>query len=80
MTVKDFVNVVNPTVYDYARIYEMIWDELYQDYYPHYTDKRVQSKKDLEQYYDMELDYFELYLHYGEYDESAIYIKMPKGK
>lgn len=78
MKVKEFVDVVNSTVIDYAKIYEMKWNENYQDYDCKFTDKRVHSKKDLEPYYDCELDGFELELMYGEYDDSSIYIKMPK--
>lgn len=78
MKVKEFVDVVNYTVIDYAKIYEMRWDERYKDYDCKFTDKRVHSKKDLEPYYDCELDYFDFEMQWGEYDDSAIYIKMPK--
>ena len=78
MTVKEFVDVVNYTVIDYAKIYELHWNPLWKDYDYKYTDKRVGSKKDLEPYYDCELSSFELISPYGEYDDSAIYIKMPK--
>lgn len=78
MTVKEFVDVVNNTVIDYAKIYEMRWNENYNDYDCKFTDKRVKSKKDLEPYYDCELVSFELEMMYGEYDDSAIYIKMPR--
>jgi hypothetical protein len=78
MTVKEFVDVVNDAVINYAKIYEMRWREDYQHYFEEFTNKRVQSKKDLEPYYDYEIDGFELNLCYGEYDDSAIYIKMPK--
>lgn len=78
MTVKEFVNVVNDVVINYARIYELHWNPLWNDYDHKYTDKRVNSKKDLEPYYDCELSSFELITLYGEYDDSAIYIKMPK--
>lgn len=63
---------------DYAKIYEMVWDEDFQNYDSKYTDKRVKSKKDLEQYLDYELDYFDYETLWGEYDDSAIYIKIPK--
>ena len=33
MKVKEFIEVVNFEVLDYAQIYEMIWDEDYQDYH-----------------------------------------------
>lgn len=78
MTVKEFVNVVNDRVIDYARIYELRWNLLWNDYDHVYIEKRVNSKADLEPYYDCELSYFELIAPYGEYDDSAIYIKMPK--
>ena len=78
MTVKEFVDVVNDRVIDFARIYELHWNPLWNDYDHKYTDKRVNSQKDLEPHYDCELSYFELIAPYGEYDDSAIYIKMPK--
>ncbi len=78
MTVKEFVDVVNYQVIDYAKIYEMRWDERYESYDIKFADKRVDSKADLEPYYDCELDYFEYFTQWGEYDDSAIYIKMPK--
>ena len=78
MTVKEFIEVVNYTVIHYAKIYEMCWDKLYKDYNCNYTGNRVHSKEDLRLYLDCELDGFELELCYGEYDDSAIYIKMPK--
>ena len=78
MTVKEFVRVVNDVVIDYAKIYEMHWNPLWNNYDYKFTDKRVNSKADLEPYYDCELSYFELIAPYGEYDDSAIYIKMPK--
>ena len=78
MTVKEFVDVVNYTVIDYAQIYEMRWNENYEDYDYKATGKRVNSKKDLEPYYNCELSGFELIAPYGEYDDSAIYIKMPR--
>lgn len=78
MTVKEFVDVVNDVVIDYARIYELHWNPLWNDYDYKYTDKRINSKKDLESYYDCELSSFELIAQFGEYDDSAIYIKMPK--
>ena len=80
MTVKEFVDVVNFSLIDYAKIYEMRWDEDYQSYDPIFADKRVNTKKDLEPYYDCELDYFEYLTQWGEYDDSSIYIKMPKEK
>ena len=78
MTVKEFVDVVNDVVIYYARIYELHWNPLWNDYDYKYTDKRVKSEKDLEPYYNCELSSFELIAPYGEYDDSAIYIKMPK--
>ena len=78
MTVKEFVDVVCFNVLDYAKIYEMRWDENYGSYDCKFVDKRIQTKKDLEPYYDYELDYFEYETQWGEYDDSAIYIKMPK--
>lgn len=78
MTVKEFVDVVNDVVIDYAKIYELHWNPLWNDYDHKYTDKRINSKKDLEPYYDCELSNFELIAPYGEYDDSAIYIKMLK--
>ena len=78
MKVKEFIEVVNYQTIDYAKIYEMIWDEDYQDYHEKFIDQRVNSKKDLEPYLEYELDGFELNLCYGEYDDSAIYIKIPK--
>lgn len=78
MTVKEFLDVVTFDIIDYAKIYEMKWNEDYQDYHSKFTDKRVKSKKDLEPYYDCELDYFDFEMCWGEYDDSAIYIKMPK--
>ena len=78
MKVKEFVDAVCWNVIDYAKIYEMIWNEDYQEYHSYFADKRVESKKDLEPYYDYELDYFEYETQWGEYDDSAIYIKVPK--
>ena len=78
MTVKEFVDVVNYQVIDYAKIYEMRWDERYQSYDSKFVGKRVNTKQDLEPYYDCELDYFEYFAPYGEYDDSSIFIKMPK--
>jgi hypothetical protein len=78
MTVREFLDVVNFEIVDYAQIYEKIWNEDYQDYDTKATDKRVNTKKDLEQYLDYELDYLDYETHWGEYDDSAIYIKMPK--
>lgn len=78
MTVKEFIDVVNYTVIDYAKIYELHWDMLFKDYNCKYSGKRVETKKDLEPYYNYELDKFDLRMCYGEYDNSAIYIKMPK--
>lgn len=78
MTVKEFVDVVNFSLLDYAKIYEMTWNEDYREYDSKFTDKRVGSTKDLEPYYDCELDYFEYETQWGEYDDSAIFIKMPK--
>lgn len=80
MTVKEFVHVVNDVVIDYAKIYEMHWNLLFESYDYKFTGNRVNSKKDLEPYYGCELSYFELIAPYGEYDDSAIYIKMPKPK
>ena len=80
MTVKEFVDVVNYTVIDYAKIYERQWNEDYQSYDSVYTGKRVNSKKDLAPYYECELEGFDLYLLYGEYDDSEIWITMPKDK
>lgn len=78
MKVKEFLDVVTFNIIDYAKIYEMVWHEDYQDYHSCFTDKRVHSKKDLEQYLDYELDYFDYETQWGEYDDSAIYIKIPK--
>lgn len=78
MKVKDFVGVVNYTVLDYAKIYELIWNENYQDYDYKYTDKRINSINDLKEYMDCELSSFELIMPYGEYDDSAIYIIINK--
>lgn len=78
MKVKDFVDVVNYTVLDYAKIYELIWNEDYQDYDYKYTDKHINSINDLKEYMDCELSGFELIAPYGEYDDSAIYIIMNK--
>ena len=58
MKVREFLDVINFNMVDYAQIYEMIWDEDYQDYYTKTINKRVNSKKDLEPYLDYELDYF----------------------
>lgn len=78
MKVKEFLEVVPFSLIDYAKIYEMVWDENYQDYDTKYTDKRVETKKDLEKYFDYELNYFDFRMCWGEYDDSAIYIKIPK--
>ena len=78
MKVKEFLDVVTWNIIDYAKIYEMRWNENYQDYDSKYIDKRVKNKKDLEPYFDCELDYFDYETQWGEYDDSAIYIKMPK--
>lgn len=78
MTVKEFVDVVNYPLIDYAKIYELHWDSLYDGYDYKFTDKRVGSKNDLEPYYDCELSGFEYLTQWGEYDDSAIYIKMPR--
>lgn len=78
MKVKEFIEVVTWNIIDYAKIYEMVWNEDYQNYDSKYTDKRVNSKKDLEQYLDYELDYLDYETQWGEYDDSAIYIKIPK--
>ena len=78
MKVKEFLDVVSWNIIDYAKIYEKIWDEDYQDYFPKYMDKRVNNKQDLEPYLDYELDYLDYETQWGEYDDSAIYIKIPK--
>lgn len=78
MKVKEFLDVVSWDIIDYARIYEMRWKEDYQEYHSKFIDKRVKHRKDLEPYLDCELDYFDYESMYGEYDDSAIYIKMPK--
>lgn len=78
MKVKEFLDVVTWNIIDYAKIYEMVWNEDYQNYDTKYTDKRVSSKKDLEQYLDYELDYLDYETQWGEYDDSAIYIRIPK--
>ena len=78
MKVKEFLDVVTWNIIDYAKIYEMRWNENYNDYDCKYIDKRVKSKQDLEPYLDCELDYFDYETQWGEYDDSAIYIKMPK--
>lgn len=78
MKVKEFVDVVNFGIIDYAKIYEKRWNEDYNDYDCKFTGKRVENKKDLEPYYNCELDYFDYTTQWGEYDDSAMYIKMPK--
>ena len=78
MKVREFLDVVNFDMVDYAQIYEKIWNEDYQDYHTKSTDKRVNSKKDLEPYLEYELDYFDYETQWGEYEDSAIYIKIPK--
>lgn len=78
MKVKEFLDVVTFNIIDYAKIYEMYWNEVYNDYDCKFADKRVKNKKDLEPYYDCELHYFDYETCWGEYDDSAIYIKMPK--
>lgn len=78
MKVKEFLEVVPFSLIDYAKIYEKRWDENYQDYHSKFIDKRVKNKKDLESYYDCELDYFDYETQWGEYYDSAIYIKIPK--
>ena len=80
MKVKEFIDVVSWNIVDYATIYELHWNLLFESYDYKRTDKRVNSKKDLEPYYDCELSSFELIAPYGDYDDSAIYIKMPKPK
>lgn len=78
MKVKEFIEVVSWEIIDYANIYEMRWDEDYQDYFPKNMDKRVNNKQDLEPYLEYELDYLDYHTLWGEYDDSGIYIKMPK--
>jgi len=78
MKVKEFIKVVNFEVLDYAQIYEMIWNEDYQDYHSKNTGKRINKLSDLDPYLECELEGFDLYLPYGEYDNSEIWIKMPK--
>lgn len=78
MTVKEFIDVVNPGLIDYARIVEMYWDDEWQEYCWKDTEKRVDSVKNLEPYYNCELSKFQYDTMYAEYDDSAIYIKMPK--
>lgn len=78
MKVKELLEIISYEVIDYAKIYEMIWNEDYQDYDTKFTDKRVKSKKDLEPYFDYELDFLEYKTLWGEYDDSSIYIKIPK--
>lgn len=80
MTVKEFVNVISYAVIDYAKIYELHWNTLYEGYDYKFTDKRVETLKDLEPYYNCELSSLEYIAPWGEYDDSAIYIKMPKGE
>lgn len=77
MKVKEFVDVVNYQVLDYAKIYMLRYNKDFKNYDYVFTGTRVKSKKDLEPYYDCELSSFELIAPYGEYDDSAIYIRMP---
>ena len=78
MTVKEFLEVVPYSLIDYADIYEERWNEDYNDYDCKSTDKKVKSKKDLDPYLDYKLSYFNYETMYGEYDGSAIYIKLSK--
>lgn len=78
MTVKEFMEVVPYSLIDYAKICERHWNLLFKSYDNKYTGERVNSKKDLEPYLDYKLDYFDYKTMYGEYDNSTIYIKMPK--
>lgn len=78
MKVREFLDVVNFDVVECAQIYEKIWDEDYQEYNTKNTDKIVNSKKDLEPYLEYELDYFDYRIYWGEYEDSGIYIKIPK--
>lgn len=80
MTVKEFMEVVPYSLIYYAKICELHWDLLFESYDNKYTGERVNSKKDLKPYLDYELDYFDYKTMYGEYDDSTIYIKMPKPK
>lgn len=78
MKVKEFLEVVSWELVDYASIYELHWDEDYQDYFPKNIDKRVNSKQDLEPYLEYEMHYLDYQTQWGEYDDSQIYIKIPK--
>ena len=77
MKVKEFMEVVPFSLIYYAKIYEMKWNEDYKEYHSKFIDKRIKNKADLEPYLDCELDYFDYETMCGEYDDSAIYIKMP---
>ena len=79
MKVKEFIEVVNFEVLDYAQIYEMIWNEDFQDYHSKCTGIRINKLSDLDPYLECELKGFDLHLQWGEYDDSEIWIKMPKG-
>lgn len=78
MKVKEFLEVVPFSLIDGAKIYEMRWNENYQDYHSKFIGKTVGNKKDVEPYLDCELDYFDYETQWGEYYDSSIYIKMPK--
>lgn len=75
MKVKEFIEVVNFDVLYYAKIYEMIWNEDYQEYHSKYTGIRIYKLSDLDPYLECELEGFDLHLQYGEYDDSEIWIK-----
>ena len=78
MKVKELLEVISWEVIDYANIYEMYWNEDYQDWHSKNTGKRVNSKKDLEPYLEYELEYLDYHTQWGEYDDSSISIRMPK--
>ena len=78
MKVKEFLDVISWNIIDYAKIYEMVWNEKHQQYVTTYTNKRVFSRKDIEPYLDYELYYMNYETHHGGDDDSEIYIKMSK--
>jgi hypothetical protein len=55
MKVKEFIEVVNFEVLYYAQIYEMIWNEDYQDYHSKCTGIRINKLSDLDPYLECEL-------------------------
>lgn len=77
MKVKEFLNVINFDLLDYARIYEGKYNSDYEDWVFKDTG-RIHNRNNLTQYLDCELDSFRYETQYGEYDDSAIYIKIEK--